>query len=409
MEKVFKDAAGTKATTVAAETLADKGGHSCVKTAAVTPTCTQGGNNEYYTCSVCQKVFKDAAGKTATTVAAETLAAKGHSYVKTEAADPTCTEAGNSEYYTCSACGKYFKLEDGKYIGIDKDSWIIPADGHAYVKTNAVAQTCTEAGNSEYYTCSVCGKYFELDGEEYTEIAEDSWIIPADGHSLVKTEAADPTCTEDGNNEYYTCSVCERVFKEETAETETTVEAETITALGHDWGEWVETEAPAPGTAGTETRTCARDNSHTETRTTEALPYIILKGDKQTYVLKSGAEITLRCNGDFSRFTGLTVNGKTLDPACYTAREGSTIITLNNDYLDTLAVGTYPLAFVYDNGSADGTLYVVENNTPDIGNKTVADVVTGDNAPLGLWLALIGLSCAVLAVCAGTRKKHGKK
>ena len=187
------------------------------------------------------------------------------------------------------------------------------------------------------------------------------------------------------------------------------MEAETITALGHDWGEWVETEAPAPGTAGTETRTCARDNSHTETRTTEALPYIILKGDKQTYVLKSGAEITLRCNGDFSRFTGLTVNGKTLDPACYTAREGSTIITLNNDYLDTLAVGTYPLAFVYDNGSADGTLYVVENNTPDIGNKTVADVVTGDNAPLGLWLALIGLSCAVLAVCAGTRKKHGKK
>ena len=47
------------------------------------------------------------------------------------------------------------------------------------MKTEAVAQTHTEAGNSEYYTCSACGKYFKLEGEEYTEIEEGSWIIPA--------------------------------------------------------------------------------------------------------------------------------------------------------------------------------------------------------------------------------------
>ena len=47
------------------------------------------------------------------------------------------------------------------------------------MKTEAVAQTETQAGNSEYYTCSVCGKYFKLDGNEYIEIEEGSWIIPA--------------------------------------------------------------------------------------------------------------------------------------------------------------------------------------------------------------------------------------
>ena len=35
---------------------------------------TETGNNEYYTCSVCQKVFKDAAGTQETTVEAETIA-----------------------------------------------------------------------------------------------------------------------------------------------------------------------------------------------------------------------------------------------------------------------------------------------------------------------------------------------
>ena len=50
--------------------------HSCVltKTEAVAPTYFAPGNNEYYTCVTCGKVFKDAAGTMETTVDAETLA-----------------------------------------------------------------------------------------------------------------------------------------------------------------------------------------------------------------------------------------------------------------------------------------------------------------------------------------------
>ena len=50
--------------------------HSCVltKTEAVAPTYFAPGNNEYYTCVTCGKVFKDAAGTIETTVDAETLA-----------------------------------------------------------------------------------------------------------------------------------------------------------------------------------------------------------------------------------------------------------------------------------------------------------------------------------------------
>ena len=53
-------------------------GHNLTKTEAKDATCTEDGNNEYYTCSGCDQVFKDADGTTETTVAAETIAATGH-------------------------------------------------------------------------------------------------------------------------------------------------------------------------------------------------------------------------------------------------------------------------------------------------------------------------------------------
>lgn len=55
------------------------------------------------------------------------------------------------------------------------------------------------------------------------------------GHDMTKTDAKEATCTEDGNNEYYTCSRCGGVFKDEAGTQATTVEAETLKKLGHDW------------------------------------------------------------------------------------------------------------------------------------------------------------------------------
>ena len=59
--------------------------------------------------------------------------------------------------------------------------------GHKLTKTAAKAATCTAAGNREYYTCSVCGKYFS-DAAGKHEIAKDSWVIKAKGHTITKKE-----------------------------------------------------------------------------------------------------------------------------------------------------------------------------------------------------------------------------
>ena len=271
--------------------------HSLTKTEAKEPTCTEGGNSEYWTCSVCGKFFSDENGTTEIEKDSWLISATGHSLTKTEAKAPTCTEGGNSEYWTCSVCGKYFSDENGT-TEIEKDSWLLSATGHSLTKTEAKAPTCTENGNSAYWTCSVCGKYFS-DENGTTEIEKDSWLISATGHSLTKTEAKAPTCTEGGNSEYWTCSVCGKYFSDENGTTEiekdswiieatghtevidaeipaTCTEAgktegkhcsvcgevlaaqQEIPALGHDWDEGTVTTPPTETTEGVKTFTCTR-------------------------------------------------------------------------------------------------------------------------------------------------------
>ena len=160
-----------------------------------------------------------------------------HEMTHTAAVDATCTEPGNIEYWTCSGCRKLFSDENGS-TEITENDTVIAALGHDLKKTEAKDATCTEAGNKEYWTCSRCEKVFS-DEAGTTETTVDAMTIAAPGHEMVHTEANEATCTEAGNKEYWTCSRCEKVFSDEAGTTETTVEAMTIAAKGHDWSDWV--------------------------------------------------------------------------------------------------------------------------------------------------------------------------
>ena len=98
---------------------------------------------------------------------------------------------------------------------------------HNPERISGKAATCTEAGNREYWHCFDCDEYF-ADADCTQVIREADMVLPALGHDMTKVEAAVPTCTSTGNNEYYTCSRCGKVFKDEQGKIETTVEAETL-------------------------------------------------------------------------------------------------------------------------------------------------------------------------------------
>ena len=117
------------------------------------------------------------------------------SEVKTPA---TCTESGVTTYMAT------FEFNGEAYTDT-KEIADIPATGHNLTNIPAIAPTCTKAGNIEYWYCDTCDKYF-CDETATDEIALADTVLEATGHSYENGKctacgAADPDYkpTESGN------------------------------------------------------------------------------------------------------------------------------------------------------------------------------------------------------------------
>ena len=155
-------------------------GHDIV-TDPATVTCTEAGLTEGYHCSKCGRVF----------VAQEEVAALGHTEVADVAIEPTCTEPGKTAGKHCSVCNAILE-------GLE----VILATGHTYSST-ITAPTCTEVGYTTH-TCSVCDYTYNSD------------TVAANGHTYSTTITA-PTCTAVGYTTH-TCSVCEYTYYSDTVD-----------------------------------------------------------------------------------------------------------------------------------------------------------------------------------------------
>lgn len=198
-------------------------GHVYNQHPAVSATCTTDGNELYYTCDVCKKIFD----KDKNEIDLVPTVTKGeHAYKEVAAKEPTCTEAGNELYYTCEGCNGLFDKDKKPIAEIP----VIPAKNHAYHKVEEKAATCEAEGNQEYYTCdNGCGQLFDKDKKEITAIPS----IPANGHKYVKHDAVAATCEIDGNEAYFSCKNCTKLFDVDKKEIEKIV---VIPATGHAFG-----------------------------------------------------------------------------------------------------------------------------------------------------------------------------
>ena len=124
---------------------------------------------------------------------------------------PTCIKKA-----TCGICGQ-------DYYG-----------DHDLSHHNAVPHTCTADGTVEYWDCSVCGKKFS-DPNGTAEITNISDPNDPARHSLVKTDEKTPTCTDNGNRAYWTCTECRNIFSDDAGLNPTTLADVTVFATGHTW------------------------------------------------------------------------------------------------------------------------------------------------------------------------------
>ena len=117
-------------------------------------------------------------------------------------------------------------------------------------------------------------------------------------------------------------------------------------------------------------------------------PYTITKGNAAKWTLKSTKTLSFTADGDFDKFVGVSVDGKRISESQYTAKKGSTIITLKSAYLNTLKAGEHTIAIHFEDGKAEGSFTVLKAS--DDGNPN-----TGDN--IHLWAGLLFVSLTGLA------------
>ncbi len=114
------------------------------------------------------------------------------------------------------------------------------------------------------------------------------------------------------------------------------------------------------------------------TPTPEPTPtYEIIEGANSAWEQNSDGTLTFRANGDFSKFTGIKVDGNVVPADQYTAASGSTIVTFSADYLKTLSAGAHTLTVLYNDGECSTAFEVTAaqngnggNNTGNGGNNT---------------------------------------
>ena len=85
---------------------------------------------------------------------------------------------------------------------------------HQTKKTEAKAPSCTEDGNIEYWFCADCDCYFR-DEACTQEITKQDTILTKLGHKMVHHPAVAATTTKKGSCEYWECSRCGKWFWDE--------------------------------------------------------------------------------------------------------------------------------------------------------------------------------------------------
>ena len=301
---------------------------------------------------------------------------------------PTCTKAGERTY-TCTECGAT-KIEPIDATGHSwKSDWTSDATHHWHECANESCDVTDNAGKNGYAehsggkatctqnaVCEICkASYGSLDPNNHTD--------------LKHIDAKAATAAEEGNIAYWYCDGCKKYFSDAAATKEIT-KAATVTAK---------------------------------------LPPKITAGDGAAVTQGEKKELSFTSDASFADFVRVELDGTALEEKNYTKREGSTIITLNRDFVAALSVGEHTLAIVSQHGTATAKFTVkakptetaipqstvtpqpTAQPTPTVQPQPTVQPVspilrTGDTANPALWFALLIVSGgAAIGITVASRKK----
>ena len=318
-----------------------KAPHSWDNVEVTTPaTCTAAGVKTL-TCTVCSATKKD------------TIPATGHTpgaAVCENKVAATCTTAGSyDEVVYCTACGNELsrtqKTIDKLAHDYDTTKWvkadvnqhghkckncdaitdltahvpgavatettpqlctkcgyvIAPAThpNHTWVFVAETTATCNAAGEREHYKCT-CGRTSFKNDDAY-DINEDASVLTIEKNSANHTGAPDSKWHSDSANHWQEYTCCHAKANEAahsggaatcTAQAVCQVCGKAYGPLAaHDWGAWKVTTPATKDAPGVETRTCAHNSAHTETRSIPKLSTAVYTVSEDTKIAQIEAKV----------------------------------------------------------------------------------------------------------------------
>ena len=226
----------------------------------------------------------------------------------------------SSPKWNYEVLGGQYNTKADAALGIGEDIWIY---GDIYISVNSIENNILtfeiKGGIPEHIhsggvaTCvnrAVC----EVCHEEYGELNKDN-------HKLQHVEAKAATVTQEGNIEYYYCSLCLKYFADSNASKQIDKDSVVTSKLAPE----------------------------------------IIAGDKCIIDKNSDKAITFRSNAAFSDFVKVELDGRELvKDKDYTVKAGSIIVTLNPDLIKKLSTGEHVIGIVSSSGTASAHFTVKE-------------------------------------------------
>ena len=244
----------------------------------------------------------------------------------------------SSPKWNYEVIGGQYNTKADAALGIGEDIWIY---GDIYISVNSIENNILtfeiKGGIPEHIhsggvaTCvnrAVC----EVCHEEYGELNKDN-------HKLQHVEAKAATVTQEGNIEYYYCSLCLKYFADSNASKQIDKDSVVTSKLAPE----------------------------------------IIAGDKCIIDKNSDKAITFRSNAAFSDFVKVELDGRELvKDKDYTVKAGSIIVTLNPDLIKKLSTGEHVIGIASSSGTASAHFTVKEPETESIKeSETVMESTKG--------------------------------
>ena len=212
-------------------------------------------------------------------------------------------------------------LPEGKTLDIPEGASLTVGGGNTFTNNGAVSVNGTITNNGTVVCNNHSGGKATCKDQAICDLCKEPYgDLNTKNHTdLVKTDAVDATVEHAGNIAYWYCSGCEKYFADEQGENEITKEDTVLPQLAPE----------------------------------------IIEGMNGKWTL--GGKDTLRfvSNAPYADFKSVSVDDTVIGAENYTVSEGSTVVELKSEFLNTLATGEHTLTVSSTAGDAKTQLTVL--------------------------------------------------